>query len=139
MLQKQTVFSVQTNGAGFTDITAPVCDFVRRSDIRTGLLTVFMTHTSASLTIQENSDPAVLRDLQTFFDRTVKHDNSLYTHTLEGEDDMPAHIRTALTTVSIGIPVSRGIPVLGRWQAVYVWEHRDEPRIRNIVLHLIGD
>lgn len=139
MIQKQTVFSVQTKPESFVNITNAVCDFVRQSGIKTGLLTVFMTHTSASLTVQENADPDVMLDLKDFFDRAVPQDNRLYRHTYEGKDDMPAHIRTSLTDVSVNIPVVKGLPAFGRWQALYVCEHRAEAHIRNIVLHLIGE
>lgn len=139
MKQAQTTLPVQTKPGGFTDITAAICRFTGESGIKTGLLTVFIRHTSASLTIQENADPDVLGDLRTFFERTVPQDNSLYIHTYEGKDDMPAHIRTSLTDVSLSIPVAERLPVLGRWQAVYLCEHRNQAHIRQVVLHLIGE
>ena len=139
MRQAQFTLDVQSSPQGFTNITPAIERCVRNSGIRTGLLTVFIKHTSASLIIQENADPDVLSDLRRFFDRTVPQDNSLYTHTYEGKDDMPAHIRTALTNVSLTIPVTDGKPALGTWQAVYLCEHRDSPHIRHIVLHLIGE
>jgi secondary thiamine-phosphate synthase enzyme len=105
----------------------------------TGLLTVFVQHTSASLTIQENADPDVVRDLETFFSRLVPEDNSLYVHTTEGPDDMPAHIRSALTQTQLSIPVSGGRPTLGTWQGIYVFEHRRSPHRRSVALHLLGE
>ncbi len=139
MKQYQTTLAVQTEGGRFTDITAALNETVARSSIRTGLMTLFIRHTSASLIIQENADPDVLYDLKNFFDRTVPQDNSLYVHTYEGRDDMPAHIRTALTGVSLSIPVTDGRTALGTWQAVYVCEHRNRANIRNVVCHIIGE
>lgn len=139
MKQYQTTLSVETKAGGFVDITSAVNDLIRQSGIRLGLLTLFNKHTSASLTVQENADPDVLSDLKHFFERTVPQDNSLYVHTYEGKDDMPAHIRTSLTDVSLSIPVAGGLMTLGTWQAVYVFEHRDHGNIRNIVLHLLGE
>ena len=139
MRQAQFTLDVQSEPAGFTDITPAIGRCVHNSGIQTGLLTVFIKHTSASLIIQENADPDVLSDLRRFFDRSVPQDNSLYVHTYEGRDDMPAHIRTALTNVSLSIPVTDGKPALGTWQAVYLCEHRDRSHIRHIVLHLIGE
>ncbi len=139
MRQTQFTLDVQSSPAGFTNITPAIERVVHNSGIQTGLLTVFIKHTSASLIIQENADPDVLSDLRRFFDRSVPQDNSLYTHTYEGKDDMPAHIRTALTNVCLNIPVTDGKTALGTWQAVYLCEHRDQPHIRHIVLHLIGE
>ena len=139
MKQAQFTLDVETTPAGFTNITPAVVRCVRNSGIQTGLLTVFLRHTSAGLTIQENADPDVMLDLKDFFDRAVPQDNRLYRHTYEGKDDMPAHIRTSLTDVSLNIPVVKGLPAFGRWQALYVCEHRAEAHIRNIVLHLIGE
>lgn len=139
MIQKQTVFHVQTEPESFIDITKQVSDFVKQSGIRTGLLTVYMTHTSASLTIQENADPDVLKDLKDFFNRAVPQDNKLYRHIYEGKDDMPAHIRTVLTETSLNIPIIRNQLAFGTWQALYVCEHRSEAHIRKVILHIIGD
>ena len=139
MRQAQFTLDVQSEPSGFTNITPTIERCVHNSGIRTGLLTVFIKHTSASLIIQENADPDVLADLRRFFNRAVPQDNSLYVHTYEGKDDMPAHIRTALTNVSLNIPVTNGKTALGTWQAVYLCEHRDHPHIRHIVLHLIGE
>lgn len=139
MKQYQTTLAVQTEGGGFTDITAALNRTVMQSGIQTGLMTLFIRHTSASLTVQENADPDVLADLKKFFDRTVPQDNSLYVHTYEGKDDMPAHIRTALTDVSLCVPVAAGRMTLGTWQAVYVCEHRNHANVRNVVCHIIGE
>lgn len=139
MKQAQFTLDVESTPAGFTDITPAINRCVQNSGIKTGLLTVFVKHTSAGLTIQENADPDVLADLKRYFDRAVPQDNSLYTHTYEGKDDMPAHIRTTLTNVSVSIPVTNGRPALGTWQAVYLCEHRNQAHIRHIVLHLIGE
>lgn len=133
-----TILSVRTAGQGLTDITAPVAEFVRRSGVSEGLLTAFIQHTSASLTIQENADPDVLADLNDFFRRVVKEDPGLYRHTMEGADDMPAHIRAALTNVQISVPVLTGDMVLGTWQGIYVFEHRARPHDRRVVLYLSG-
>ncbi|MGN1079755.1 MAG: secondary thiamine-phosphate synthase enzyme YjbQ [Alphaproteobacteria bacterium] len=139
MKQAQFTLDVESTPAGFTDITPAINRCIKNSGIQTGLLTVFVKHTSAGLTIQENADPDVLADLKNFFDRTVPQDNSLYTHTYEGKDDMPAHIRSVLTNVSVTIPVTNGRAALGTWQAVYLCEYRNQPHIRHIVLHLIGE
>jgi secondary thiamine-phosphate synthase enzyme len=130
---------VTTRGAGLSDITRQVTAGVAKSGIREGLATLFIRHTSASLVIQENADRDVLRDLEDFFSRLVSRDMSLYRHTTEGPDDMPAHIRSALTQTSLSIPITRGALVLGTWQAIYLFEHRDAPHSREIALHLIGE
>lgn len=139
MKQAQTHLEFRTGGKGFLDITNPVSSWVSRQDIATGILTLFIRHTSASLTIQENADPDVLRDLETFFTRAIPEDPSLYRHTMEGADDMPAHIRSALTDVQLNIPVANGHLVLGTWQGIFLWEHRSRPHVRTVVLHLIGE
>jgi secondary thiamine-phosphate synthase enzyme len=136
--QLQTTITVQTRGPGFIDLTDNVREFVRESGIQNGLLTVFIAHTSASLLIQENADPDVLRDLQDAIARLAPR-NASYRHRTEGPDDMPAHIRAALTQTSLSIPVSRGAPALGLWQAIYLCEHRDAPHRRDVLLHAIGD
>lgn len=128
-----------TRGKGLSEITHPVAEWVAGAGIRTGILTVFLRHTSASLTIQENADPDVRHDLQRFFERTVPEDNRLYRHTMEGPDDMPAHIRAALTQTHLAIPVRNGRPVLGTWQGIYLFEHRRRPHRRTVALHLIGE
>jgi secondary thiamine-phosphate synthase enzyme len=138
MKQASTHIAVATRGPGLSDITADVVRFVKSSDIATGLLTVFVTHTSASLVIQENADSDVLADLAAFFSRLVPRDQRLYRHTTEGPDDMAAHIKSALTQTSLSIPVEDGAPMLGTWQGIYLFEHRDAPHTRRIVLHIIG-
>jgi secondary thiamine-phosphate synthase enzyme len=130
--------AIKTRGPGFTDVTAEVRDFVEEAKVATGLLTVFIPHTSASLVIQENADADVLKDLADAFSRLAPREGR-YRHRTEGPDDMPAHIRTALTSVSLSIPVEGGVPTLGVWQAIYLFEHRDAPHKREIVLHLIGE
>ena len=139
MRQMQERITVETPGRGLVEITDRVGRAVRESGIVTGLMTLFCRHTSASLTIQENADPDVQRDLESFFARLVAEDPSLYRHTMEGPDDMPAHIRSALTDVSLSVPVAEGGPVLGTWQGVFLFEHRSRPHRRTVVLHLIGE
>jgi secondary thiamine-phosphate synthase enzyme len=128
---------VETQGQGFTDITDATARWVFGTGILQGLLTVFCRHTSASLVIQENADPDVRKDLLTAFDRLAPRDAD-YIHATEGQDDMPAHIRTVLSGVSLSIPVMEGQMVLGTWQGLYLVEHRDRPHHRDIVFHLIG-
>ncbi|PYE45080.1 secondary thiamine-phosphate synthase enzyme [Rhizobium sp. PP-F2F-G20b] len=136
----QTMLTVSTRGAGLYEFTDEVQAFVRQSGVEEGLLTVFVRHTSCSLLIQENADPDVRRDLDTFFSRLVppSDDPSMrwVIHTDEGPDDMPAHIKAALTAVSIGIPVSAGRLMLGTWQGLYLFEHRQRPHRREVVLHM---
>lgn len=140
MQQAQTIVTVRTRGKDCTDITDPVARWVQGSGIRCGLLTVFLQHTSASLTIQENADPDVLRDMETFLGQIAPEDphGRRYRHAAEGPDDMPAHIRTMLTDVSVNIPVTDGTLGLGTWQALYVLEHRARGHDRRVVLHLVG-
>jgi len=136
--QKTTTLSVATRGQGFVDITRDVARAVSESGVSNGLLTVFIQHTSASLVIQENADTDVLRDLRDAFEGLAPRDAN-YRHTTEGPDDMPAHIRSALTQSSLSIPIQNGAPALGTWQAIYVFEHRDAPHRRTVVLHVIGE
>jgi len=128
-----------TRGKGFYDITRDVRKWIGAQQIASGLLTVFIQHTSASLTIQENADPDVRRDLGEFFERLVPENTPWFRHTTEGSDDMPSHIRSALTSTQVSIPVRDGVIGLGTWQAIYVFEHRLEPQIRHVLLHLIGE
>ncbi|MGH9720421.1 MAG: secondary thiamine-phosphate synthase enzyme YjbQ [Bryobacteraceae bacterium] len=139
MTQATHRLQIQTRGQGLHEFTPDVAAWVRQTGMRTGLLTLFIQHTSASLTIQENADPDVTHDLATHFARLVPEDNKLYRHTIEGPDDMPAHIRAALTDVQLSIPVIDGRPVLGTWQGIYVFEHRRAPHRRSVVLHLVGE
>ena len=138
MKQAQETITVDTRGQGLYDVTGEVRRWLAGQGVVTGMLTVFCQHTSASLTIQENADPDVLVDLQAFFRRLVREDPSLYRHTAEGPDDMPAHIRSALTSVQLSIPVAGGRMALGTWQGLYLFEHRAHPHRRNLVLHLLG-
>ncbi len=139
MRQAQETITVETRGQGLYEVTGEIGRWLSGRGMTTGMLTVFCRHTSASLTIQENADPDVQRDLQTFFARLVRDDPSLYRHTLEGPDDMPAHIRSALTDVQLSIPVSGGKMALGTWQGIYLFEHRTHPHSRRLMLHLVGE
>lgn len=139
MKQAHGEISVSTRGKGLYDITREVRRWAGQQAVANGLLTVFIQHTSASLTIQENADPDVLRDLTEYFERAVPENAPWFRHTTEGPDDMPAHIRTTLTSASLSIPVRGGSPALGTWQAVYVFEHRAIPHRRQVLLHLIGE
>ena len=139
MRHAQHTLTVRTPGQGLHEVTREISGWVAGQGIDEGLLTVFCQHTSASLTIQENADPDVRGDLETFFQRLVREDPSLYRHTLEGPDDMPAHIRAALTAATLAVPVSGGRLALGTWQGLYVFEHRRQPHQRRLVLHLAGD
>lgn len=129
---------VETGGRGIVDITAEVQEFVRGAGVRAGLVTVFIHHTSASLLISENADPEVHRDLERFFARLVPDGDSLFRHDAEGPDDMPAHVRCALTQSSLSIPVKGGRCDLGTWQGIYLWEHRRAPHRRRLTLTVIG-
>jgi len=140
MLRQAThEFSVATRGRGFYEITTPITAWVKESGVASGLLTLHLKHTSASLLIQENADPEVRRDLERFFSRLAPDGDALFRHTSEGDDDMPAHVRTALTAVNLSIPIIGSRPALGTWQGIYVWEHRLEPHHRTIAAHLMGE
>ena len=138
MRQASGELVVRTRGRGLQEITDSVLEWLRRESATEGLMTLHLRHTSASLLIQENADPDVRRDLDAFFERLVPDGDSLYVHTAEGEDDMPAHVRTALTAVNLSLPIHGGRPVLGTWQGIYVWEHRHHPHSRLVALHFIG-
>jgi secondary thiamine-phosphate synthase enzyme len=129
---------IRTRGKGLYPFTREVAAWVANTGAQTGLLTVFVQHTSASLTIQENADPDVIRDLADFFERLVPENDPHYEHTTEGPDDMPAHIRTALTQTHLSIPVIGGRMALGTWQGIYLFEHRSSPHRRSVVLHLMS-
>lgn len=131
-----TNLTLATSGPGLYEFTAQAADFIRRSGTREGLLTVFVRHTSCSLLIQENADPDVMADLTEFFRRLVPENADYFRHRMEGPDDMPAHIKAALTATSIGIPVMEGKLVLGTWQGIFLFEHRHRPHRREVVLHL---
>jgi secondary thiamine-phosphate synthase enzyme len=132
-------FVVSTRGRGFYEITRQVAGWVGESGITTGLLTLHLRHTSASLLIQENADPEVRRDLERFFSRLVPDGDALFQHTCEGADDMPAHVRTALTAVNVSVPIVASQPALGMWQGIYVWEHRNLPHTRRVAAHINGE
>ena len=137
--QRLSTWTLQTRGRGLVEITEAVRSRVLESGIRDGLVTVFVRHTSASLLIQENADPAVQRDLERFFARLVPDGDPVFEHADEGPDDMPAHVRTALTAVQLSIPVLEGRLALGTWQGIYVYEHRRRGHARELVLHLLGE
>lgn len=128
-----------TRGRGFLEITGPVQEIVARTGWRVGLVTLHLRHTSASLLVQENADPEVRRDLERFFSRLAPDGDGLFQHTCEGDDDMPAHVRTALTTVNLSIPFTDSRLVLGTWQGIYVWEHRQAPHRRRVAVHVLGE
>ena len=130
---------VATSGKGLYPITTEIEDWTKKQGLRTGLLTVFIQHTSASLTIQENADADVVRDLDEFFERLAPENAAWYRHTVEGPDDMPAHIRAALTPTQLSIPLMNGTLALGTWQGIYLFEHRVNPHRRSVVLHLAGE
>ena len=132
-------WAISTRGRGLYEFTGEVSAWIARNGFKNGLLTLHLRHTSASLLIQENADPDVRRDLEEFFARLVPDGDPLYVHTLEGDDDMPAHVRTALTTVNLGIPVRDGRLTLGTWQGIYVWEHRRSSHTRRVAAHFIGE
>lgn len=137
--QAQHEFVLPTRRRGLHEFTDEVVRWVRQVGFQTGLLTLHLQHTSASLLIQENADLDVQRDLEAFFARLVPDGDRLYIHTAEGDDDMPAHIRTALTAVNLSIPITGGQLVLGTWQGIYLWEHRTHPHTRRVIAHLIGE
>ena len=138
MRQVTHILSTETNGPGLYEITNPVVQWCQQQQMEEGLLTLFIRHTSASLTIQENADPDVCLDLQDFFARIAPQDRS-YRHGAEGPDDMPAHIRSALTQVQLTIPLRQGRLVLGTWQGIYVFEHRNHGHHRQVAMHLLGE
>ena len=139
MKQAMHRITIETRGKGLTDFTRTVLDWVSGQGIRTGLLTIWCRHTSASLTVQENADPTVREDIKRFFEALVPEDGGRYIHDDEGPDDMPAHLRTMLTDTQLTVPVAEGRPVLGTWQGLYLFEHRRVPHRRELVLHLLGE
>ena len=139
MKQYQKAIKIKTVGKSLHKITNQIDRIVAESQITTGLCIVFVRHTSASLIIQENADPDVLQDLENFFAKLVPEDSMAYLHGAEGLDDMPAHIRSVLTNTSEQIPIAGGRLVLGTWQGVYLWEHRQRSNHREIVVHILGD
>lgn len=139
MQQAQGTLTLEAAGPGLTEFTDDIDRWLAGQGVATGMLTVYIRHTSASLVIQENADDDVMRDIETFFHALVPQDISLYRHKTEGPDDMPAHIKGALTATSLNIPVTDGRMGLGKWQGVYLFEHRAQPHRRDVTLHLIGE
>jgi secondary thiamine-phosphate synthase enzyme len=137
--QSQQEITIATRGRGFYEFTDEIAALLRKTSIQVGQVTLHLQHTSASLLIQENADPEVRRDFERFFARLVPDGDRLFEHTAEGEDDMSAHIRTALTAVNITVPIARGELALGTWQGIYLWEHRTHPHRRQITAHFIGE
>ena len=131
--------NIATRGRGLYEFTSQVESWLEQNKFSDGLLTLHVRHTSASLLIQENADPDVRRDLDAFFARLVRDGDPLFTHTAEGDDDMSAHLRTALTAVNLSLPIQAGRLVLGTWQGIYLWEHRTHPHSRRVALHFIGE
>lgn len=139
MKQAQGDLKVATRSKGLYEITHEVRKWIGGQHIQTGLCTVFIQHTSASLIIQENADPDVKRDLSEFFQRLVPESTPWFRHTTEGSDDMPSHIRAALTSAQLSIPVRDGQLALGTWQGLYVFEHRSDPQLRHVLMHVVGE
>src|SRR6185312_6599011 len=131
--------SIATRGRGLYEFTDEVVEWTAKNNFKNGLVTLHLRHTSASLLIQENADPVVRRDLESFFSRLVRDGDPIFIHTAEGDDDMPAHIRTALTAVNLSIPLHGGRLALGTWQGSYVWEHRQAPHSRKVAMHFVGE
>lgn len=139
MKQHTTEFVVTSHGPGMIEFTDRVVAWVRATQVATGLLTLHVKHTSASLLIQENADAEVRRDFERFLRRLVPEGDPLFRHTSEGPDDMPAHVRAALTATTLSIPIVGGAPTLGTWQGIYLYEHRTDPHTRKVAAHLIGE
>ena len=131
--------AISTRGRGLYEFTRDVEKWIEQNKFREGLLTIHLRHTSASLLIQENASPDVQRDFENFFERLVPDGDAIFEHTLEGEDDMPAHVRAALTTVNLSVPVHNGQMALGTWQGIFLWEHRHHGHSRRVALHFIGE
>lgn len=131
-----STLTIKTSQPGLVDVTSEVESVVREAGVDEGLCTVFVQHTSASLVIQENADPSARRDLEAFLNRLVPEGDSLYTHNAEGPDDMPAHVKSALTATSLGVPVASGRLALGTWQGIYLWEHRKRGSARRLLVHV---
>ena len=137
--QADTTLVIPTRGRGLVEITSDVARFVATASLKSGVLTLFVRHTSASLLIQENADPEVCADLERFFARLVPDGDPLFRHRDEGPDDMPAHVRAALTAVQLSIPLVAGRLALGAWQGIYLWEHRRRPHRREVAAHVVGE
>ncbi|MFN3237254.1 MAG: secondary thiamine-phosphate synthase enzyme YjbQ [Pseudomonadales bacterium] len=131
-----TKLNINTSGQGLHDVTAHVVDYVKGQSILDGICTIFIQHTSASLLIQESYDPSARQDLEAWLNRLVPEHDPIYTHTLEGADDMPAHIKSALTATQLSIPVMNGHLALGSWQGIYLWEHRHQQHQRTLICHV---
>ena len=138
MLSKNVFLEVEVSGPGLCEITDEIVQRLESLEIESSLLTLFIRHTSASLIIQENADPSAKRDLESWLDRLVPENDELFTHIAEGADDMPAHIKSMLTSVSLPIPIADGRPVLGVWQGIFLWEHRNAETARRVVLNILG-
>lgn len=139
MRQEITRIRVDSRGMGVVEFTQEVLRWVRSTGIHTGVLTLQVRHTSASLMVQENADPEVMRDMERFLERLVPEGDPLFQHTAEGPDDMPAHVRAALTHTTLSLPVADRAPTLGTWQGIYLYEHRRRPHRREVVAHLLGE
>ena len=139
MKQRFDELVLSTKGRGLYDITASIIDWVDKQEIQDGLFTLLIQHTSASLLINENYDSDVQKDLESFFSRLVKDGDRLFTHTIEGDDDMPTHVRTALTQTNLSIPIKNRKMLLGQWQGIYIFEHRYNEFNRKVKIHLIGE
>ena len=139
MIQKFSEIKIKTNGQNLYNFSTEILEWIKINQLNNGILNLSIQHTSASLIIQENADPDVQKDLLNYFDKLVPMDNKLYSHTLEGKDDMPAHIKSALTNCQISLSIKNKNLLLGTWQGLYLFEHRIEPHERKIVLHYIGD
>jgi secondary thiamine-phosphate synthase enzyme len=139
MRQASDRIAIGTRGKGLYELTGEVRDWIASTGIRTGVITLYVQHTSASLLIQENADPEVQRDLERFFERLVPEGDPLFRHVAEGPDDMPAHVRAALTQTHLAIPVTDAKPALGTWQGIFLYEHRRAPHQRSVLLALIGE
>lgn len=137
--QLHAMVRIETVGRGLSDVTDRIVAWIGESQLQNGLLTLFIRHTSASLLIQENADPEVLRDLERFFARLVPDGDRLFRHTTEGPDDMPSHVRAALTQTHLAVPLMNGRLMLGTWQGIYLYEHRHAGHAREIILHLVGE
>ena len=132
------ILQLRTEGSGLYEITDQVASRVSETGVSEGLCTLFIQHTSASLTIQENADPSARRDLEAWLNQMVEPNDPLFTHTAEGPDDMPSHIKAALTSTSLGIPIIEGVLALGTWQGIFVWEHRSKPHTRRVLVQVTG-
>ena len=139
MIQKFSEIRIKTNGQNLYNFSAEILEWIKKNQVNNGILNLSIQHTSASIVVQENADPDVQKDLLNYFDKLVPMDNKLYSHTIEGKDDMPAHIKSALTNCQISLSIKNKNLLLGTWQGLYLFEHRIEPQERKIILHYIGD